>query len=166
MVPSHLKPPGEKITVPLQQASRFYWDLIHFNFNTIIPLIRKYLKRSTFVFKLTGKLPGQHSVTNHGWWLNLLTPLLRSSSSRTASMSWRHAHIRAVVFQNLYRGQRDMYYLMLICTGSLNLRPLNNSSPLSFSAAAAAASLESVRFMPACSHHLTPTRSPGALYDP
>ena len=100
-----------------------------------------------------------------------------SSSSQPASVSWWHAHSRALVFHTLYRGQRDtriypwISYISLRFTlafapprGSL-FTSLCHSSPPSTSAVAAAASRAPVRSIPTCSHHHTPTHAPRSLYD-
>ena len=54
----------------------------------------------------------------------------------------------------------------MLRTESPPLIPLLHSSPLSPSAAAATASRAFARSSPACSHHLIPTRAPGAISDP
>ena len=77
-----LKPSGKTTTVALQKAPRFDWDMIQCNIKTTPQLIWKvrnsfHMEIGIFVFKLTGKLPMNHSVPNKGNWLKLLTRFLR-----------------------------------------------------------------------------------------
>ena len=112
------------------------------------------------------------------YWKTTRYKFLTSSSYQLASVSQCHAHSREAVFHILHRGQRDnrlcpltskifyLYYFLVLRPGSLTLRDLRHYSPLSFSAAAAAASLALSILMPTYSHHCIPTRAPSALSDP
>ena len=101
------------------------------------------------------------------------------SSSRLASMSLLHAHIRGAVFHTLHIGHRntrlfplisylDCYYVLatFVLSRDSSFTPFLISSPSYPFVAAAAASRFPSRSIPDCSHHCIPTRAPSALSDP
>ena len=79
----NVKLPGKTTTVPLHQVTRFCYDLNQWNSNKIKKTHRPDHKLPTpwkmyfFVFKLTGKVRMNKSVTNHVYWLKWLNQWLR-----------------------------------------------------------------------------------------